>query len=102
MRAIILAAGEAVRFNNEVKPLLQINSETIIGRLVRQLKSANVNPIYVVVGHKAEKFLDVPGIVIINYPFYQARDNAQGLKMALDLIGFEDTLMIGESILIHS
>jgi len=94
MRAIILAAGKGTRFEGKVKSLLKINEETIIGRLIRQLKSAGIKPIYVVTGFKAEKFLELPDVVLINDPLYHTADNARSLKVALDRIGFEDTVML--------
>ena len=100
MRAIILAAGRATRFENEIKPLLKINNETIIERLVRQLKSAGVKPIYVVAGFKSEKFLNLADVVLINDPFHHTADNARSLKVALDRIGFEDTLMLDGDVIL--
>lgn len=94
MRAIILAAGRATRFGNEIKPLLKINDESIIERLIRQLKSAGVKPIYIVTGFQSEKFLELPDVVLINDPLHHTADNARSLKVALDRIGFEDTLML--------
>jgi choline kinase len=94
MRAIILAAGRATRFDGKLKSQLILNGETIIGRLVRQLKSCNVKPIYVVVGFQSEKFLEVPDVVLINDPLYYTADNARSLKVALDRIGFDDTIML--------
>ncbi len=100
MRAIILAAGRATRFGNEVKPLLKLNDETIIGRLVRQLKSAGVQPIYVVTGFQSEKFLDLSDVVLINDPLHHTADNARSLKVALDRIGFDDTLMLDADVIL--
>lgn len=100
MRAIILAAGRATRFGNKVKPLLEINGEAIIKRLVRQLKSAGVKPIYVVTGFQSEKFLDLSDVVLINDPLYHTADNARSLKIALDRIGFENTLMIDGDVIL--
>lgn len=100
MRAIILAAGRATRFQNQIKPLLEINGETIIGRLVRQLKSAGVKPIYVVTGFQAEKFLGIEDVVLINDPLHHTADNARSLKVALDRIGFDDTLMLDADVIL--
>lgn len=94
MRAIILAAGVASRFQNQSKPFLEINGEPIIARLVRQLRAYNVGPIYVVVGYKAEKFLQLENVAIIHNINYQKADNALSMKVALDTIGFEDSLML--------
>ncbi|KKR30759.1 hypothetical protein A2715_01985 [Candidatus Woesebacteria bacterium RIFCSPHIGHO2_01_FULL_39_32] len=102
MRAIILAAGKGTRFEGKVKSLLKINEETIIGRLIRQLKSAGIKPIYVVTGFKAEKFLELPDVVLINDPLYHTADNARSLKVALDRIGFEDTVMLDADLLLSN
>lgn len=94
MRAIILAAGIASRFQSTLKPFLEINGEPIIARMVRQLKKAGVGPIYVVIGYQAEKFLELRGVSLIHNIDYSKADNALSMKVALDTIGFEDTLML--------
>lgn len=100
MRAIILAAGRATRFGNEIKPLLKIGNETIIERLIRQLKLAGVKPIYVVTGFQSEKFLELPDVALINDSLHHIADNARSLKVALDRIGFEDTLMLDGDVIL--
>jgi len=100
MRAIIFAGGTATRFDNIVKGFLSINSDTFIGKLIKQLKSLNVKPIYVLTGYHAEKFLDVPDIVLVNNPQFKTTDSAYALKNALDKIGFEDTLMLDADLIV--
>lgn len=62
MKAVILAAGMSRRMGmNFPKSILNINGETIIHRLVRQLLSNRIETIYIVVGwenHKIIKELD--------------------------------------------
>ena len=94
MRAIILAAGFAFRFQGQSKPFLKINGEPIIVRLVNQLKGYGVEPVYIVVGYQAERFLQLENVSLIHNINYQKADNALSMKVALDTIGFEDSLML--------
>lgn len=94
MRAIILAAGIASRFQGQSKPFLEIDGRPIITRLIKQLKNYKVKPVYIVVGHQAEKFLQLEGAVLIYNKNYSKADNAISMKIALDTIGFEDSLML--------
>jgi choline kinase len=59
LTAIILAAGLGKRFGAELegrpKALLRVGNETLLGRLVRQLRAAGVRRVVVVVGHGAEQ-----------------------------------------------
>lgn len=100
MRTLIFAGGKATRFNYTIKALLSLREETIISRLIRQLKSLDIKPIYVVTGYKAKEFLKIPDIVVINNQLYNSGDNAQGMKLALDRIGFEDTLTLDADIIL--
>lgn len=58
--AIILAAGKSNRFApftyERPKGLFRVKNEILIERQIRQLKEANVENIYVVVGYMKEKF----------------------------------------------
>ncbi len=76
------------------KAFLALNGQPIIVRLIKQLVGYGVGPIYVVIGHEAERFVGLKHVILIPNPEYQTGDNAQGLKVALDLIGYEDTLII--------
>ena len=59
MKAIILAAGKGSRLFpltlNIPKGLLRIGNETIMDRLIRQLKIVGIVDILIVVGHHKEK-----------------------------------------------
>lgn len=59
-RAIILAAGYGLRMIplniDTPKGLLKVESETLIERLITQLRAAGIFEIYVVVGHLKEKY----------------------------------------------
>lgn len=59
MKAIILAAGMARRMGTCFpKSILNVNGETIIHRLVRQLISNNIEMIYIVVGWEKYKIIE--------------------------------------------
>lgn len=95
MRAIILAAGTGTRFNGTVKGLLKINKETLVGRLVRQLKEGGIQSIYIVVGYHAEDFLTpIENVSLIYDRYFPSGKNSTSLKVALDTIGYDDTLML--------
>lgn len=95
MRAIILAAGRGTRFNGAVKGLLKINNETLVGRIVRQLKESGIQSIYIVVGYHAEEFLtSLENVSLIYDKFFLEGKNSVSLKVALDTIGYDDTLML--------
>ncbi|OGI88531.1 hypothetical protein A2995_00035 [Candidatus Nomurabacteria bacterium RIFCSPLOWO2_01_FULL_33_24] len=101
MRAIILAAGTGTRFNGTVKGLLKINNETLVGRIVRQLKENGLQSIYIVVGYHAEEFLTSPENVSLIYDkFFLEGRNSSSLKVALDTIGYDDTLMLDADIIL--
>lgn len=95
MRSIILSAGSASRFNGELKGLLQVNNETIIARLVRQLNASGISAVYVVVGYRASEFLtSLEGVSFIYDKYFLSGKNSNSLRVALDTIGYDDTLML--------
>lgn len=51
--AIVLAAGESSRMGSP-KPLLKINDETFVDRIVATLKAAGIKEIVLVLGHNAD------------------------------------------------
>ena len=59
-RAIILAAGFGMRMvpiNTEVsKGLLEVNGETLIERLIKQLQEVDIKEIYIIVGFMKEQY----------------------------------------------
>lgn len=77
--AIILAAGVGKRFgaemNDRPKALLEVGGETLVGRLVRQLRAGGVEKIVVVVGHRGELIEQqlgaVPGVSFVHNPEYR-------------------------------
>jgi choline kinase len=100
MRVLIMAAGVGSRIGNKSKGFLILNNEPIIGRMIRQLVQYGVGPIYVVIGHEAERFTNLKGVLLIPNPDYKTGDNAQGLRVALDLIGYEDTLILDADVVL--
>lgn len=74
--AIILAAGVGKRFGGALehlpKGLLEVGEETLIARLVRQLRAADVSDIVIVVGfggeHVEAAFGEEAGITILHNP----------------------------------
>lgn len=101
MRAIILAAGKGTRFDGQVKGLLKINNENIISRLVRQLRNSGISSIYVVIGYQATKFLlSLENVSFIYDKNFPEGKNSFSLKVALDTIGYEDTLMLDSDVIL--
>lgn len=92
--AIILAAGFGMRMvpiNTQYpKGLLQVKSEPLIERLIRQLHQVNVRNIYVVVGFMKESYeylIDQYGVELIVNPDYATSNNLHSLALAADHIG---------------
>lgn len=90
-RAIILAAGFGMRMvpiNTETpKALLQIKNETIIERLIKQLKETSIDEIYVVVGFMKEQFeflIDTYDVKLIVNTKYNIKNNLYSLYLASD------------------
>jgi choline kinase len=99
--AIILAAGVGKRFgvemNDRPKALLEVGGETLIGRLVRQLREGSVEKIVIVVGHRGElieqELAHVPGVSFLHNPEYRrgailslwtAREYLNGPALVMD------------------
>ena len=88
-RAILLAAGPGMRMvpiNQQApKPLLEVRGETLIERLIRQLREAGVTEIAVVVGFLKEQFeylIDSCGVKLIVNPLYASKNNLHSLALA--------------------
>lgn len=92
--AIILAAGYGMRMvpiNMETpKGLIEVKGETLVERLIRQLREVHVNKIYVVVGFLKEKYeylIDQYGVELIINGEYSSKNNLHSLSLAEDYIG---------------
>ena len=92
INAILLAAGPGIRMvpiNTFVaKPLLEINGEKLIDRLIKQLNEAGITDISVVIGYKKESFeyLKDIGIKLIYNKDYIVKNNLFSLSLASDQI----------------
>lgn len=87
-RAIILAAGFGMRMvpiNTETsKGLLEVNSEPLIERIIKQLHEVNIKEIYVVVGYMKEKYeylIDEFGVELVINPEYARKNNLHSLRL---------------------
>ena len=87
-RAVILAAGFGMRMvpiNTETpKAFLKVHGECLIERQIKQLHSAGVNEIYVVVGFLKEEFeylIDEYGVKLIVNRDYATKGNLHSLKL---------------------
>ncbi len=89
-RAVILAAGYGMRMvpvSNTPKALLEVRGERLIERQIRQLRSAGVTEIRVVVGYRKEEFeylSDRFGVTLTVNPDYALRNNLHSLALAAD------------------
>lgn len=89
--AIILAAGSGSRMApyDLPKGLLVVNNQSLIERLILQLKEVGINHIYIVVGYKKEKFeflMDRYDVTLIYNPFYAQRSNLTSLSLVSNYI----------------
>ena len=87
-RAIILAAGYGMRMvpinKNNPKGLIEINHETLIERLIKQLHEVNIHEIYIVVGYMKECFeylIDDYDVKLIVNEEYSSKNNLHSLNL---------------------
>ena len=88
-RAVILAAGYGMRMvpinTEEPKGLLEINSEPLIERLIKQLHAKNINDIQIVVGFMKEHYeylIDKYDVQLIVNSHYSEWNNIYSLYLA--------------------
>lgn len=91
--AIIMAAGVSSRFAplsyEKPKALTVVKGEVLIERQIRQLKTAGIDEIYIVVGYKAEQFDYLRqkfGVHLILNTDYMTRNNHSSIYAAKDVI----------------
>ena len=91
--SIILAAGFGMRMVpiNLVTPkaLLEVNGERLIERLIRQLRSAGIKDITIVVGFMKESFeylIDKFGVELVVNDQYATKNNLHSLSLVADCI----------------
>lgn len=87
--AVIMAAGVSSRFAplsyERHKALTVVRGEILIERQIKQLKEANIQDIYIVVGYKKEQFtylVDKYDVKLINNPDYLERNNNSSIWAA--------------------
>lgn len=92
MKAIILAAGQGRRLNNETKDkpkcLIEIDGETILSKILSALRKAGVNDISLVRGYKKELF-DDPSIRYYDNLDYKTTNMLFSLYIAKDELNDE-------------
>jgi choline kinase len=99
MKAIIMAAGVGSRLSSVIgdkpKCLIMADGETLIGRMVRILKSRNVTNISVITGYKSQLIRDELGSKV-NYfhnPLFSVTNSITSLWLAKDLLVDDVILM---------
>lgn len=87
-RAVILAAGFGMRMvpiNTEMpKGLLEVNGESLIERIIKQLHEVGIKEIYIVVGFMKEKYeylIDEYGVELIVNADYATKNNLHSLYL---------------------
>jgi len=108
MRAIILAAGRGDRVyplsRDMPKCLLRINGQTLLERMIGQLRAAGIRDITIVVGHCADRITslefvrDDPHISCLFNPDYARTNTIYSLWLAADLVGDGFVLVDGDLI----
>lgn len=93
MRIILLAAGSGNRMKplteHHPKILLPVGRETLLGRLVRQIRSHGAMPIQVLVGYKQEAVrreldrLGDPKVTIVANPDWETDTNINSVRLGL-------------------
>lgn len=107
MKAILLAAGQGKRMGevtNFPKSLILYNGESLIKRLIRQLKQFNVNDITVVIGYMKEEMMDVlngiEGVKTITNIHYNVDKNIY--SMIIGMREIDDDVVVLEADMITS
>ena len=99
MKAIFIAAGEGLRLENITKdlpkPLVNVNSKSIIERQISLLRKNNVNDIVVVTGYKKEKFT-FKNIEYIHNPNFREQEQTGSLMAARSKIAGDVLIMFGD------
>jgi len=91
--AIILAAGYGMRMVpinlSTPKALLEVNGETLIERVIKELHEVGVTEIIIVVGYMKERFdylIDEYGVELVVNPNYASKNNISSLALVADRI----------------
>lgn len=104
MKAIILAAGKGTRLLpftlNKPKPLLILNNQSILERIICQLQSHKITDILVITGHKAEKIDSLSkklGFQTLYFPNFETTNSAATLAFASKFLVGDTLLINGDS-----
>ncbi len=84
IEAIVLAAGKGERLG-AIKPLIRIDGESALTRVIERAHAAGVDQIIVVLGHKAEVIrqeIDLAGCRVVINPDYES---GMGSSLALGI-----------------
>lgn len=104
MQAIILAAGMGKRLKeltrDNPKCMVEVNGETLIKRMLRQIERLHLSRIVIVVGFKRKKLIDYINtlgvhtpIVYVENTIYDKTNNIYSLALAKGYLLSEDTLL---------
>ena len=110
MQAIILAAGMGKRLKeytkDNTKCMVKVNGVTLIERLLRQLDSAKLSRVVVVVGYEGQKLIDYINtlgistpITFVDNPIYDKTNNIYSLSLAKNYMKEDDTLLFESDII---
>lgn len=110
MQAIILAAGMGKRLKeytrDNTKCMVKVCGETLIERMLKQLKERAFSRVIIVVGYKGEELKDfVKGLDIglpiqfVENPDYDKTNNIYSLYLAKDYLCEEDTVLLESDII---
>jgi len=99
MKAIFIAAGKGSRLGNITKdlpkPLVDVNSKSIIERQILLLRKNNVNDIVIVTGYKKEKFT-FKNIEYVHNPNFDEQEQTGSLMTARSKIVGDVLIMFGD------
>ena len=113
MHAIILAAGMGKRLGEltkgHTKCMVEVNGETLIFRLLRQLDRHNLSRIIVVIGYKGAELKEYistlniqTNIEYIENNVYDKTNNIYSLFLAKDALSIDDTLLFESDIILEN
>jgi histidinol-phosphate/aromatic aminotransferase/cobyric acid decarboxylase-like protein/choline kinase len=111
MQAVILAAGMGRRLReltkDHTKCMVEVNGQTLIERILRQLDLLNLTQITLVVGYHGEKLVNYirqlpikTTIQFVDNPIYDKTNNIYSLYLAKDLLLQDDTLVLESDLII--
>ncbi|MBQ7969253.1 MAG: NTP transferase domain-containing protein [Clostridia bacterium] len=92
--AVIMAAGTASRFAplsyEKPKALIEVKGEILLERQIKQLQSAGIDEIIIVVGYKKEQFMYLKekyGVIIVENKDYLTRNNNSTINAVREYLG---------------